>query len=151
MIWHAPLLVISPLVNFDQGFETEEFLNAAVGLFALLLFALRRRNRHSERVATFRRTGDVERHEVRLFVLDARCRPAVSNVGHDLLGQLLPPTKLGGGRVERQRLVALTQSPESCLRKLACDNAISLWFVGYDWSIPSAIALCLAARMARAR
>jgi len=40
MIWHAPLLAISPLVNFDQGFETEELLNAAVGLFALLLFAL---------------------------------------------------------------------------------------------------------------
>ena len=40
MIWHAPLLVISPLVNFDQGVETEEFLSAAVGLFALLLLAL---------------------------------------------------------------------------------------------------------------
>src|SRR5271169_665835 len=40
MIEHTPLLVISPLVNFDQGFETEEFLNAAVGLFALLLLAL---------------------------------------------------------------------------------------------------------------
>ena len=40
MIWHAPLLAVSPLVNFDQGFETEELLNVAVGLFALLLLAL---------------------------------------------------------------------------------------------------------------
>ena len=39
-MWHAPLLAISPLFNFDQGFETEELLNVAVGLFALLLLAL---------------------------------------------------------------------------------------------------------------
>ena len=31
--------LVSPLVNFDQG-ESLEFLDAAVGLFALILFAL---------------------------------------------------------------------------------------------------------------
>ena len=40
MILHTPLLIISQLVNLDQGLEPEEFLDAAVGLFALLLFAL---------------------------------------------------------------------------------------------------------------
>ncbi|MDA4134531.1 MAG: hypothetical protein OK441_03065 [Thaumarchaeota archaeon] len=40
MIWHGPLMIISQLVNFDQGLEPQEFLDAAVGLFALLLFAL---------------------------------------------------------------------------------------------------------------
>jgi hypothetical protein len=32
--------LVSPLVNYDSGFESEEFLNAAVGVFALLLLAL---------------------------------------------------------------------------------------------------------------
>jgi hypothetical protein len=32
--------VISPLVNYDEGFESQEFLDAAVGVFALLLFTL---------------------------------------------------------------------------------------------------------------
>ena len=39
MIGHT-MLVISPLVNLDQGFETQELLDAAVGLFALVLCAL---------------------------------------------------------------------------------------------------------------
>jgi hypothetical protein len=32
--------IISPLLNFDQGLESQEILDAAVGVFALLLFAL---------------------------------------------------------------------------------------------------------------
>ncbi len=32
--------IISPLLNFDQGLESQEVLDAAVGVFALLLFAL---------------------------------------------------------------------------------------------------------------
>jgi hypothetical protein len=40
MIADAPLLIISQLANFDQGVETQELLDAAVGLFALVLFAL---------------------------------------------------------------------------------------------------------------
>jgi hypothetical protein len=31
---------ISPLLNYDEGFESQEFLDAGVGVFALLLFAL---------------------------------------------------------------------------------------------------------------
>jgi len=34
------LLFISQLVNFDQQFETQEFLDVAIGVFALLLLAL---------------------------------------------------------------------------------------------------------------
>ena len=34
------LLLLSPLVDFDQRFETEELLNGGIVLFALLLLAL---------------------------------------------------------------------------------------------------------------
>jgi hypothetical protein len=34
------LLLLSPLVDFDQRFDTEEFLNGGIVLFALLLLAL---------------------------------------------------------------------------------------------------------------
>jgi hypothetical protein len=34
------LQLISPLVNFDEGFESQEILDAAVAVFALLLLAL---------------------------------------------------------------------------------------------------------------
>lgn len=33
-------LITSALVDFDQGFETEELLNVAIGVFALILLAL---------------------------------------------------------------------------------------------------------------
>jgi len=42
-------ILISPLVNFDQGFETEELLNAGVAAFALILLVLS--------LSTYRRTG----------------------------------------------------------------------------------------------
>jgi hypothetical protein len=32
--------IISPLLNYDQGLESQEVLEAAVGVFALVLFAL---------------------------------------------------------------------------------------------------------------
>src|ERR1700686_5443410 len=34
------LLLLSPLVDFDQRFETEELLNGGIVLFALLMLAL---------------------------------------------------------------------------------------------------------------
>jgi len=37
---HVFFLFISQLVNFDQQFETQEFLDVAIGVFALLLLAL---------------------------------------------------------------------------------------------------------------
>ncbi len=40
MIEQHLVQVISPLVNYDEGFESQELLDAAIGVFALLLFAL---------------------------------------------------------------------------------------------------------------
>jgi hypothetical protein len=40
MMFEHILQFISPLVNFDQGFESQEVLDAAVGVFALVLLAL---------------------------------------------------------------------------------------------------------------
>lgn len=34
------VLLLSPLVEFDQGFEAEEFLNIGIAVFALILLAL---------------------------------------------------------------------------------------------------------------
>lgn len=48
MIEHSVFLLVSPLVNFDQGFETEELLDFAIGIFALVLFALS--------ISTYRKT-----------------------------------------------------------------------------------------------
>jgi len=33
-------LLVSPLVDFDQGFETQEVLDSAIAIFALVLLAL---------------------------------------------------------------------------------------------------------------
>jgi len=41
-------ILISPLVDFDQGFETEEILNAGIAVFALILLVLT--------LSTYRRT-----------------------------------------------------------------------------------------------
>jgi len=48
MIWHSAFLIVSSLIDLDREFEGEEVLNAAVGLFALVLFALT--------ISTYRRT-----------------------------------------------------------------------------------------------
>jgi len=40
MMMQHLLSYVSPLVNFDEPFETQEILDAAVGVFALLLLAL---------------------------------------------------------------------------------------------------------------
>ncbi len=40
MIPHLLASVIGPLVDFDQQFETEELLNLAIALFALILMIL---------------------------------------------------------------------------------------------------------------
>lgn len=48
MIGHFVYSLVSALANFDEGFETEELLEFAIGLFALLLFALT--------ISTYRKT-----------------------------------------------------------------------------------------------
>lgn len=40
MLPHVFLMSISQLVNFDEQFETEELLDVAIGIFALVLLAL---------------------------------------------------------------------------------------------------------------
>ncbi|MDA4123444.1 MAG: hypothetical protein OK456_09725 [Thaumarchaeota archaeon] len=35
-----PAALISPLVNFDQGFETEEVINAGIAVFAIILLLI---------------------------------------------------------------------------------------------------------------
>lgn len=40
MLPHILSLLTSELVNFDQQFETEELLDVAIGIFALVLLAL---------------------------------------------------------------------------------------------------------------
>jgi hypothetical protein len=52
------LLLLSPLVDFDQRFDTEELLNGGIALFALILLALT--------LSTYRRT-----HLRRLLLVSA--------------------------------------------------------------------------------
>jgi cbb3-type cytochrome oxidase subunit 3 len=53
-----PPVLISPLVDFDRGFDTEEILNAGIAVFALILLALT--------LSTYRRT-----HLRRLLLVSA--------------------------------------------------------------------------------
>jgi len=55
---HLFSLVVSPLVDFDQRFETEELLNVVIAAFALVLIALS--------ITTYRKT-----HLSRLLIVSA--------------------------------------------------------------------------------